>query len=136
MNKYMLILALLVVPAAYGFKRDCQGLGGNNYTYSMNILSAQDGAAMCRVTLTSSEKDFIRQALASFSDSTKITRKFYLDTVKDKYGSNSNQDTATRRVARDFGGSKKDSNISRTVGDIRAMLNGKLKDIGTEQGAF
>lgn len=136
MKKLMVMAALLLSLNAYGFKRDCQETAHGNYTYSLTVVSAQDGATMCRVTLSTSEKDFIRKALAKFADKTVISRAFYVDNIKNQYSADNNSNNAIRRVVRDFGGSKKDSSISRTVGDIRSMLDGKLKDIGTEQEAF
>lgn len=150
MKKYVVLATLLVVVGANGFKRECKSgpfasTRKKTYTYSMDILSAQEMPVMCFVTLTDAEKDFIRRELAGFSAATKVTRKFYVDNIKNKYdsskpvkakGETKNKISALRRVTRDFGGSKKQGRATQTVGDILKMLDGKLKDIGTEEGAF
>jgi len=149
MKKYVVLATLLVVVAAHGFKRECKSgpytSRKKTYTYSMDILSAQEMPTMCFVTLTDPEKAFIRRELAGFSAGTKVNRKFYVDTIKHNYdsskpakdkGQTKNKIIALRRVTRDFGGSKKQGRKTHTVGDILKMLDGNLKDIGTEQGAF
>lgn len=149
MKKYVVLTTLLVVVGAYGFKRECKSgpysSRKKTYTYSMDILSAQEMPVMCFVTLTDAEKDFIRRELARFSASTPVTRKFYVQNIKNEYnsskpmkakGETKNKIIALRRVTRDFGGSKKQGRKTHTVGDIVKMLDGKLQDIGTEQGAF
>jgi hypothetical protein len=149
MKKYVVLATLLVVVAAHGFKRECTSGSfasrKKTYTYSIDILSAQDMPVMCFVTLIDPEKDFIRRELAAFSAVTPVTRKFYKNNIKNKYdsskpmkakGETKNKIIALRRVTRDFGGSKKRGRATQTVGDILKMLDGKLKDIGTEQSAF
>lgn len=141
MKKLMILTALVVSVNAYGFKRDCQdkGNGKGAYTYSVTIVSAQEGATMCRVTLTTGEIAFIRNALAKFADTTKVSRAFYVNNIKNQYSADNNMNNAIRRVVRDFGGAQQRGVVNRvehTVGDIRSMLDGKLKDVGTEQEAF
>lgn len=150
MKKYIIAIALLTLIGATGsvhaFKRDCQDTKSKNYTYSVSVLSAQDYPAMCRITLTNSEKDFIRSALAKYPATTKVTRDFYLKNIKAQYnesklrqGESKDKIMALRRVTRDFGGSEKTGRQGRrvhTVGDIRNMLDGKIRDIGSEQSAF
>jgi hypothetical protein len=140
MKKYVVLATLLTVVAAHGFKRECKsGPYASNkkkYTYSVDILSAQEMPVICFVTLTDPEKAFIRQALAGFTPATKVTREFYLENIKKQYKSKRKFHVALRRVARDFGGSEKQGRKIHTVGDILKMLDGNLKDIGTKQIAF
>ena len=150
MKKYMIMIAFLTLIGAHGgacaFKRDCQDTKSKNYTYSLAILSAQEAPTVCRVTLTSAEKDFIRSALAQYPATTKVTRDFYLKNIKAQYNENKlkkgetkTKIAALRRVTRDFGGSEKTGREGRrvhTVGDIRKMLDGQMRDIGSEQSAF
>ena len=140
MKKFILMTALLTAVGCYGFKRDCEGLGGKNYTYSITLVDSE-GATACHVWLASSEKDFIRETLKAYQANTKVTRKFYVDNVKNKFnpnklkkGQRSDQINALLRVTRDFGGTK--GSRVRTIGDIRKMLDGKLKDLDTVQQNF
>ncbi len=139
MKKNLVILAVALIGgngwSILGYSRDCMG-AVKNYTYSFTVVTAQEGATTCAVTLTSAEKDFINQVLSIYSDNTNVDRRFYVNNIKSKYGSDTTREVALRRVVRDFGGSSKragEMRPIRTVGDIRKMLAGQLKDIGTEQ---
>lgn len=136
MKKYLVLVAVLVASSAFGYKRNCMSSSDTSYTYALTILDAPTSAVMCRVYLTSTEKEFIKQVLSKEESTKEVTRSFYIDAIKNKYSGDTDREKALRRVVRDFGGSSKvmgETRKTHTIGDIRAMLAGNLKNIATEQ---